>query len=143
MLCKARVQEFFDFYQKLDKNSTNSLDQYYAKQVSFTDPLHQVEGLEQLIAYFDRLYARVSEIGFEFSEPDIVGERVWCSWVMTYRHPRINSGDPVRVEGASRLDWQDNKVVCHRDFFDGGQMLWEQLPLLRSVIAVLKKRMAG
>lgn len=142
MVCKARVQEFFDFYQKLDKNSTYRLDEFYAKEVLFTDPLHQVSGIDQLIAYFDRLYARLETIEFEFSEPDIYDHRVWCSWVMNYQHPRINGGRPVRVDGASRLDWESNQVICHRDFFDAGQMLWEQLPLIRRVLAVLKKRMA-
>lgn len=143
MPCITRVKEFFDFYQKLDKNSTKSLAAFYHEQIVFTDPLHQVEGLAELIAYFDHLYARVTEIHFEFAEPDILTDRVWCSWQMTYRHPRINQGRPVTVDGASCLDWQADKVIRQRDFYDAGQMLWEQLPLLGSVLALLKKRAAG
>ncbi|SFC31256.1 SnoaL-like domain-containing protein [Marinospirillum celere] len=143
MPCTTRVKEFFDFYQKLDKNSTSDLASFYDEAIVFIDPLHRVEGLPALIAYFDRLYARVSEIDFEFAEPDTSGDRVWCTWVMTYRHPKINRGQPVKVEGASRLDWKQDKVVCHRDFFDAGQMLWEQLPLLGSILALLKKRATG
>lgn len=142
MLCQTRVQEFFDFYQKLDKNCTKDLHQFYAEQIIFTDPLHQVQGLDALVAYFDKLYARVTSIEFEFDEPDLLGERCWCSWVMTYSHPRINGGKPVRVDGVSRLDWQDGKVIRHRDFFDAGQMLYEKLPLLGGAIRWLQGRMA-
>ena len=142
MLCQTRVQEFFDFYQKLDKNCTKDLRQFYAEQIVFTDPLHQVQGLDALVAYFDKLYARVTSIEFEFDEPDLLGERCWCSWVMTYSHPRINGGKPVRVDGVSRLDWQDGKVIRHRDFFDAGQMLYEKLPLLGGAIRWLQGRMA-
>lgn len=142
MLCPIRVQEFFDFYRKLDKNCTKDLHKFYCERVTFTDPFHQVQGLDALVAYFDKLYARVTAIQFEFEEPDLVGERCWCSWVMTYSHPSINGGKPVRVEGVSRLDWQDGKVIAHRDFFDGGQMLYEKLPLLGSVIRWLQRRMA-
>ncbi|WP_114416738.1 nuclear transport factor 2 family protein [Marinospirillum perlucidum] len=139
MICEGRVKEFFDFYQKLDKNSTKALGHFYAEEIVFTDPLHQVVGLEALIAYFDRLYAGVESIRFEFSEPDLVGQRVWCSWVMTYTHKRINRGQPVSVEGASCLHWLDNKVVAHRDYFDTTQLLWEHLPLLGRLLRILKK----
>lgn len=142
MLCPIRVQEFFDFYQKLDKNCTKDLHQFYAEQITFTDPFHQVQGLDALVAYFDKLYARVTAISFEFDEPQLLGQRTWASWVMTYSHPRINGGKPVRVEGVSRLDWQDGKVMAHRDFFDAGQMLYEHLPLLGGVIRLLQRRMA-
>lgn len=142
MLCPVRVQEFFDFYQKLDKNCTKDLHHFYAKKITFTDPFHRVQGLDALVAYFDKLYARVTAISFEFDEPQLMGERVWASWVMTYSHPRINGDKPVRVEGVSRLDWQDGKVMVHRDFFDAGQMLYEHLPLLGGVIRLLQRRMA-
>ncbi len=143
MPSKEAVQAFFDFYKKLDKNCTFRLNEYYANEVIFEDPLHQVVGLESLIMYFDQLYARVSEVHFEFSEPDVLADRVWCSWEMIYRHPSINASQPVRVVGASRLDWEGDKIIAHRDFFDAGQMLWEQLPVMRSVISMLKRRMAG
>lgn len=65
----------------------------------------------------------------------------WLSWTMTYRHPRLNGGNDISVQGASRLEFRDGKVVQHRDFFDAGELLYEQVPLLRNVIGLLKRRM--
>ena len=141
MLCRTRVEEFFDFYQKLDKNCTVSLQSFYARDVVFIDPLHTIQGLEALIAYFDKLYARVESIHFEFDEPDLVGERCWCTWLMTFQHPRLHRGRAIQVEGASCLDWQAGKVIRHRDFFDAGQLLYEQVPLLGGAIRLLKQRL--
>lgn len=141
MLCQTRVQEFFDFYQRLDKNCTKDLANFYDSEIVFTDSLHEIRGLNPLIAYFDRLYARVDSLGFEFSEPDIFADRCWCSWQMTFRHPRLRRGQAIQVQGASRLDWREDKVVRHRDFFDAGQMLYEQVPLLGTGIRLLKRRL--
>jgi len=60
---------------------------------------------------------------------------------MTYRHPRLNGGKDISVQGASRLEFRDGKVIQHRDFFDAGELLYEQVPVLRNVIGLLKRRM--
>ena len=48
----------------------------------------------------------------------------------------------VRVEGATRLQFDAwGKVCLHRDYFDLGAMLYEQLPLLGPVVRVIKGRL--
>lgn len=151
MPTQAQVEAFFDFYKKLDKTSTKNLGQVYHTEIIFADPFHRIEGLPALIDYFDELYEEVKAIHFEFSQADICGSRVWAQWCMTLQHPKLNRGRPVHVEGCSRLDWADdtalddteNKVIRHQDFFDAGAMLYEQLPLLGSVIRYLRQRMGS
>jgi hypothetical protein len=46
------------------------------------------------------------------------------------------------VAGCTHLKWHDT-VFYHRDFFDAGAMLYEQLPVFGSIIAWLKRRMAA
>ncbi|BBI47777.1 hypothetical protein HORIV_01980 [Vreelandella olivaria] len=62
---------------------------------------------------------------------------------MTFIHPRLAGGKPVEVEGCSALTFADDgRVQRHRDYFDAGAMLYEQLPLMGSAIRWLKKRLA-
>ncbi|ODC04586.1 hypothetical protein BFW38_14665 [Terasakiispira papahanaumokuakeensis] len=141
MPTQAQVEAFFDFYKKLDKTSTCDLGQIYHAEITFTDPFHRIEGLTALISYFDELYAEVKAIDFDFSEADICGSRVWAQWCMTLVHPKLNRGRPVQVEGCSRLDWADDKVIQHQDFFDAGAMLYEQLPWVGALIRYIRQRM--
>ena len=70
------------------------------------------------------------------------GNEAWLSWVMIFAHPRIAGGRPVRVEGATRLQFDAwGKVCLHRDYFDLGAMLYEQLPLLGPVVRAIKGRL--
>jgi hypothetical protein len=62
------------------------------------------------------------------------------TWTMTFSHPRLRGGRSISVEGASEISF-DEKVYFHQDYFDGGNLLYEHVPVLGSVISYLKKRM--
>ena len=69
---------------------------------------------------------------------------LWLGWTMTFSHPRLRGGAPVTVEGATRLAFDEEGKVClHRDYFDLGAMLYEQLPLLGAVVRTLKGRLGA
>ena len=48
---------------------------------------------------------------------------------------------PFHPEHTAHLPWRE-RVYRHRDYFDAGALLYEHLPLLGSVIAWLKRRLA-
>lgn len=50
----------------------------------------------------------------------------------------------MTVEGATRLEFDETGKVClHRDYFDLGAMLYEQLPLLGAVVRTIKGRLGA
>ena len=46
------VDKFVEIYQKLDKNNLELLTEIYAQNIQFIDPLHEINGLEDLRRYF-------------------------------------------------------------------------------------------
>src|SRR5690606_11426366 len=123
---------FADAFARLDRSNLHRLDELYGEDVRFADPLHEVHGLAALRAYFEQLYANLDELRFDFHGCDQVREgEGYLRWTLHYRHPRLNRGAPVAVSGCSHLHWADGKVQAHRDYFDAGALLYEQLPLLR------------
>jgi hypothetical protein len=60
--------------------------------------------------------------------------------VMQLRHKRIRKGNPVAVEGISQLVIREGRVLSHRDYFDIGQLLYENLPLLGGVIRWIRNQ---
>lgn len=128
-------------FAQLNKDNLRKLDELYSEDIHFTDPLHEVQGLTNLRAYFRELYANVNELRFDFHGFDqICDGEGYLRWVMSYRHPRLASGQLIRVSGCSHLLWRD-KVYRHRDYFDAGALLYEHLPILGRVIAWLKRRL--
>ncbi|UTW49019.1 nuclear transport factor 2 family protein [Bacterioplanoides sp. SCSIO 12839] len=150
---KASIHAFQELYHKLNRGqvSHDILASVYDEKIQFRDPFHQVNGLESLTHYFINMYENVEHIEFEFGHSwlDSVDANnhtntktsAFIRWQMRYQHPRINSGKTVQVDGGSELIWHNDKIIQHQDFFDGGQMLYEHLPLMGWAIRKLKERM--
>ncbi|SIQ86836.1 SnoaL-like domain-containing protein [Aeromonas sp. RU39B] len=137
-----RLQRIASFYQMLDRHQLHRLGEIYASEVVFEDPAHRLDGLDALARYFVALYAHVTDIHFEMHEGMSDGDNGWLAWTMTLLHPRLAKGNPVVVEGVTRLEFDtEGKVRYHRDYFDLGAMLYEQLPLLGALIRSIKGRL--
>ncbi|MEX6501738.1 nuclear transport factor 2 family protein [Pseudomonas zhanjiangensis] len=136
------LRHFGERFASLDKNHLDHLGELYSEDVVFSDPLHQVRGLSELRDYFTTLYASVHDLRFDFHGCDQVRDgEGYLRWTLSYRHPRLAGGQSIRVEGCSHLLWRD-RVHQHRDYFDAGALLYEQLPLLGGAIRWLKWRLA-
>lgn len=138
------LQRFARDFASLDASNLDRLGLLYADDIHFSDPLHDVHGLTELRRYFEQLYANVSQLDFDFSGFDQVQDgQGYLRWTMRYRHPRLQGGAPITLQGCSLLLWNaEGKVVRHQDFFDAGALLYEHIPLLGCVIRWLRRRLA-
>ncbi|KAF7764595.1 hypothetical protein PCIT_b0633 [Pseudoalteromonas citrea] len=137
------LEKFIGMYDVLRADNVSVLDDVYHPEITFVDPLHSVKGLEALTSYFTHLYANVKSIDFDISACFTDGDNGFVYWRMRYVHPRLNSGKDVTVEGHSKLIFSEGKVIHHRDYFDVGELLYRQIPVLGSLIKVVDKRAAG
>ena len=136
------LQKFADNFCALNKTNLHRLPELYASDISFTDPLHHISGIVALHAYFEQLYDNVSAIKFDIHAHDCVSDTEgYLRWTMHFSHPRLRGGQTISVKGCTHLKWRD-KVYYHHDYFDAGAMLYENVPVLGSVIAWLKIRLA-
>ncbi len=137
------IQAFIALYQSLGPEQLptlrHRLQAVYAPEICFCDPMHRLEGLEQLEQYFAGLYRNLTEIAFEITDVLPTGDQAAISWQMKYCHPKLNRGQSISVDGISLIKFGD-KIHYHRDYLDLGQMLYEQLPLLGSVVRMVKGR---
>ncbi len=141
------VQRFIDFYQQLDKNNLDKLPDIYHSDISFTDPLHHIQGLSELRQYFANMYDGVIHIDFDIQRRIIGDHQASLEWCMHYQHRKLKQGQTIDVHGISWLIFAEDsdkqwRVISHRDYFDAGQMLYEHLPLLGRTIRYLKRRIA-
>ncbi len=133
------LDRFRELFNALDAGNLNKLSTVYSENVQFEDPLNAVTGLDQLTHYFAGAYANVVSCRFDFGEPVVNGENVGITWVMHLRHKRIRRGREIHVDGMSRLVIRHGKVTHHRDYFDAGQLLYENLPVIGVFIRWLRK----
>mgnify|MGYP001788744818 CR=1 FL=1 len=61
------------------------------------------------------------------------------------RAPSLNSGREITVDGVSLITFggREGKVISHRDYFDMGEFIYERVPILSTVIRIIKNKMSG
>jgi ethanolamine utilization protein EutA (predicted chaperonin) len=134
------LQGFISVYSTLRADNLASLATIYHPEVEFVDPMHQLKGLVALEGYFQQLYQNVISCDFVIEQRLESQNQAAIYWTMTLRHSALAGGASIKVEGHSQLQMVDDLIIYHRDYFDLGAMLYEQIPLLGRVIKYIKQR---
>jgi len=136
------VEDFKSLYLALNAENCRSdiVNDVYCRDMVFEDPFHRIEGIRAFKDYCASLYENLLSCRFRFhDEWTHMGDAV-LTWTMDYAHPRLNGGSDIHVEGMSRIIF-DEKIFYHRDYFDGGALLYEHIPVLGGVIRSVKRNL--
>lgn len=140
-MSKEIIDSFCELYRKLNKNNLSELENIYSEDILFIDAVHQLRGIEKLQHYFSNLYKNIRYCRFHIEEVISGKGQASIIWTMTFAHSRLNSGEPIRVNGSSHLKFAE-KIYYHRDYLDMGQMLYAHLPLLGGMVKFINKRVS-
>jgi len=138
----SMIERIQNLYADLgpDNVTRERLAQVYGDQAVFIDPMHRIDGLDQLERYFVNLYRNLDEINFRYlSHWENNGEAM-LRWEMTYAHPKVAGGRPITMPGVTYLQFDDH-IQLHQDYFDSNQMLFDHLPVIGSILGWLKGRL--
>lgn len=133
------LDRWMGLFRELRPDSQMDLEAVYADAIRFSDPLHEIEGLEALGAYFERLNRGLVVARFEYEAPIVEGSRAALQWTMELTLQRMPKR-VIRVRGASVLEADGGRVTSQRDHFDVGAMVYEQVPVLGAAVRSIKRR---
>lgn len=118
------------------------LREVYADIAVFKDPAHEVNGLDNLVAYFSKLYSNTLSCDFALQQCLIENNNASMRWVMRLAHKSLKNGTEISVDGASFLSFdEENKITYHQDYFDLGQMLYENIPVVSNITKFIKGKL--
>lgn len=138
----TQLSTFRAFYEQLQSSSLSQLSSVYSEDIMFIDPVAEHHGLDALRTYFDRLLVNCQECRFTIHDCLLQGQQGFVTWTMAFRHPKVNKGKMLYVDGCSELVLNSEQKICmQRDYYDLGAMLYQHLPLLGPLINWLKKRL--
>lgn len=137
------IERFSAFYQCINEDSLSKLSELYATDVVFVDPVKQHKGLIELTGYFSNLMVNTSECRCEIHDIVSSENNHLVIWSMLLRHPKLDAGRKITVEGVTQLKTRDEFITFHRDYYDLGQMIYEHIPILKHVVRNVKKRLVS
>ena len=136
----TKTQQFFT---DLSSDTMHLVEDYYAEDIEFHDPMVSITGVENMRNYYEGVYAGPEEVSFEYLSEIQVEQELVLIWRMTFVNDKFNKGRPVVVDGSSHIKFNDEgKAYYHRDYFDMGEMVYKYVPVLRSMIKMVNKRIA-
>lgn len=136
------MEKFLAMYNSLNGENLHLLKDLYRADIRFIDPAHEIYGLDNLTDYFFALYENLYSIDFTFHDVVKMDNLAYLQWDMTFSHKKFSGGRPIVVSGTTFLQFDNEQMVYyHRDYFDLGAMLYEQLPLLGRLIKAIKGRL--
>ncbi|WP_157716260.1 nuclear transport factor 2 family protein [Roseivirga echinicomitans] len=133
------LKKFKDYFAQMEFDNDTILEAIYSKNVVFKDPIHEINGIEKLSEYFKKLNDNLTEGSFQFIDESTIDNKAYLSWEMHLKLKRPNKS--VKASGISVLTIEE-KIISQRDYFDAGELFYENIPVLGGVIRFLKKKLA-
>jgi limonene-1,2-epoxide hydrolase len=132
------LEKFKNYFSPIDFNKLSILDEIYSDNIIFKDPIHEIQGIENLKTYFQKLNDNLIEGSFNFTDESVIGNKAYLSWEMNLKLKRPKKY--VKASGISVLIIEE-KIISQRDYFDAGELFYENIPILGGIIRSIKKKL--
>lgn len=150
------IQKFKSFYTDLTSMQVDELSDLYSTNVIFIDPIASHSGIAAVENYFSKLLHNAKHCTFTIhdiqkttvfasseeqnqTDDKSMSEHYTVTWQMSFTSSKINKGQAIHVDGITQLKIENNKISFHRDYYDLGQMVYENVPLLGRIIKRIKR----
>jgi len=137
------LKRFIDYWQTLTPETAAHISEMYCRDATFQDPFNTVKGVPAIAHIFHDMFDRCHAPRFVVAETIMEDNRALLVWDFTFRLKSFKPDVTRKIHGTSLIRFAaDGKVQSHRDYWDAAEELYEQLPIIGSVMRWLKSRMA-
>ena len=135
------LERFMAFYKDYGSKDKSEYQALYHDDIHFIDPIKEINSFEPLYKYMEGLTANLNYCYFDFNVEESNEQSASLSWVMRFSNKRLAAGKELTVHGVSFIRFKDNKVIYHRDYYDLGEMIYENLTIISWLIKYIKGRL--
>ena len=133
------VSKIKTWYENLDKNSLDEIENYYENDVFFKDPFNEIDNRDNLKKIFHHMFENLEKPHFVFIDSIEKKDQAFLTWDF---HIKYNSKDYM-IHGSSHLKFNKKQKICyHRDYWDVGEEVLKKIPFLKFIYAFFRKKLA-
>jgi steroid delta-isomerase len=135
------VVRYGRFWTELRPGSTRELLALACPDLEFRDPFNVVVGAERVVALLDHMFAHASDIRFDVLRHAWADETAFYRWDFACRLRR--PATTLRIAGVSEVRFDaGGRVASHVDHWDAAAQVYERIPLLGTVLRLVRRRLA-
>ena len=136
---QERLQTVIRYYESITPESIKDISQLYSADAYFKDPFNEVHGDTAISEIFLHMYEQVDEPVFKIQQSILQDDDAFIVWDFSFRVKGTDT--PMTIHGSSHLSFNDShQITYHRDYWDVAEELYEKIPLLGSLMRLIKKR---
>jgi hypothetical protein len=134
----ARLVGFFETISPAD---VGQIGAFYTADAEFKDPFNQVRGIPAITAIFEHMFEQVDAPRFVVRETVLQDDAALLVWDFEFAFRKPLPAGPQCIRGCSHVRFApDGRVAWHRDYWDAAEELYEKLPLIGSLMRLLRRR---
>ena len=138
---KHHVDTIVRFFETLTPAQVERLADLYTADAQFKDPFNAVQGLAAVQQVYRHMYVSLESPHFIVTNRIVDGHQCFLTWEFKFSFRNFRKGVPQTVVGGSHLVLADDgRIRLHRDYWDAAEELYEKLPVVGSLMRLLKKR---
>ena len=139
------------FYESIGPETLQLLSQIYDEDAHFIDPFNDVRGVTAINEIFVDMFASLQAPRFEvltaFDSRQGAGEgqpnQAFMTWDFYFHRNGQTADRAIRVHGSTHLVFgNDSRIVIHRDYWDAAGQLYERMPVLGSILGMLRRKIS-
>jgi limonene-1,2-epoxide hydrolase len=134
------IEKFYAFYEIFSEDRIRrGVRDLYAADAYFRDGYKEVEGSDNIEAYFIATTKAIHECTFDIQDWSSHEGNYYFRWIMRLRLKR-DKDDLIEQVGMSHVRFNpEGKIVFHQDYWDTS-VVFERVPVMGSVIRWVKER---
>jgi len=137
MSIQAATERYAAFFSHLSPNDLQRFDKYFAVNARFCDPFNDVHGVDAIRNVFVHMYKQCTKPRFVVHDYALSGQ-------VAYLHWRFDCDQNVTIDGLSKVIFDEQGMVQeHIDYWDAAAQVYSRIPLLGSILSLVRGRLAA
>lgn len=135
------AEDYAAFYEDLSSElAQEAYARFFDDYSEFEDPFQKVKGLAAIHHVFVDMYEKLHAPRFVVDEVIADKEVAYLKWQFIYALSAKQ--EQQSFTGVSRVTFTSTgKVLSHTDYWDAGQHVYEKIPILGSIIRLIKRKL--
>ena len=136
------LDKYIEYYETLTHRSVRLLEKIADPQMQFKDPFNEVEGVDNVVEIMRKMFDDVENPQFEVEDKAWGGggRTAYIKWIFMFG----SESKRQMISGMSEVMFTPYGLVAsHRDFWDAAENIYEQVPVLGSILRMIKKKLAA
>lgn len=134
-----RFQLIARWFEQLSPESLTKIESIYAKDARFVDPFNGLQGIESVRKVYTHMFESLDNPRFLVTRIASTGPLGFMTWTFSFSC----RGRAQSIEGCTQFELDaDGLIMLHLDYWDAAKQVYEQIPVLGSVLRMLRRKLS-